>query len=123
MEKKTPKEDKRYCLGKKKTTAQDYTDEENQQYIQESETRIKDLSEEKLKLTLVLKDKLRERQEATEEWERLQMQPSELNRYEREVKEHEFSIDLLKSEIKNSRHYNNINNRPSITSISKVPSE
>jgi hypothetical protein len=51
------------------------------------------------------------------------MQPSELNRYEREVKEHEFSIDLLQSEIKNSEHYNKINDRPSLTTINKVPSD
>ena len=74
-------------------------------------------------MKLLLKDKLREKQEATEEWERLQMQPSELNRYEREVKEHEFSIDLLQNEIKNSEHYNKINDRPSLTTISKVPSD
>ena len=62
---------KKYQLGKKKLNEEDYTDEQNQQYIEESKIRIKELTEKKLKLVLKLKEKTREKEEATAEWEQL----------------------------------------------------
>lgn len=86
---------KKYQLGKKKLNEDDYTDEVNQQYIEESKRRIKELTEKKLRSIIMLKEKTKQKNEATAEWEQLQMRPSELAKYEREEKELEFSIQML----------------------------